>query len=87
MAKKKATSPAVAMNAIRWAKVTDRTAETAKAVAAAAKARKKKPKAERTRLAKEAAAAITPDAAKSRALKAWETKRRKKAEAEGRATD
>ena len=72
-------SAARALINLRWSKipVEKRAEELRPAVEAAAKKRRSEPKSVRKARAVKAAKAISPEAAKARALKAWETKRRK----------
>lgn len=72
-------SAARALINLRWSRipVEERTEVTKKAVEAAAKKRRAEPKSVKKARAVKAATSISPEAAKARALKAWETKRRK----------
>ena len=72
-------SAARALINLRWSKIPaeKRAEELRPAIEAAAKKRRSEPKSVRKARAAKAAKAISPEAAKARALKAWETKRRK----------
>ncbi len=59
---------------LRWDSATD--SDRAAAAAAMAAGRAKLPKAKRKAIAAKAAAAISQDAARARALKAWQTRRK-----------
>ena len=73
-------SAARVLGKLRWKGVSSaerREFMHSRAIAKSVKVRKSQPKATRTARASANAKAITPEAAKARALKAWETKRRK----------
>lgn len=75
-----------AVNKLMWELLTpeERTAITAPAVKASLASRAKDPKIVRSKRAAANASSITPESARARALKAWETKRKKKEEQETR---
>ena len=72
-------SAARALSKLRWSKLSrdERRNVMAPIVEKAAKKRRAEPRAVKKARATAAAKAISPEAAKARALKAWETKRRK----------
>lgn len=72
-------SAASTLSNLRWSRipVEKRADELRSAIEAAAKKRRAEPKSVRKARAVAAAKSISPEAAKARALKAWETKRRK----------
>ena len=75
----KVVSAASTLAKIRWEGLSadERREAMAPAIARSAKVRKSQPRAIRAARAAKAAKSISPEAAKARALKAWETKRRK----------